>query len=429
MFRFVGYHFDPATFRATFSYQGADGTDFSETIDFAKSDLPINSDLLDRALFLSFILIGTSYYKSHPTPTVELDLPLDEFQAHFFNTVYQEGLSQFAFENHLTRADLAHFSATNNTLPQPLPATNYHGILSLQSGGKDSLLTATLFRDLHPTYLYVSNSGTHPHILDELDGQLQTIRRTVDLPNLRKSSGLNGHVPITYIIQSLALIQAILNHQDTVITSIGREGNEPHAYIDDLPVNHQWSKTWPAELAFAEYIHRYIPPDLNIGSPLRGFSELKIAELFVKNCWERYGHLFSSCNVANYRQNENNETLSWCSNCAKCANTYLLFAPFLPASTLNDLFADQSLFENPRLTDIFKGLLGIDGFMKPFECVGEIDELRKAYEMKGPDYPDLPFAVPASDFDYEKLTPVQPFVEILLSELKNPQVKPHSAED
>lgn len=418
MFRFQSYHFDDTNYHATFSYIGVDGTPFTETVKFVKSTLPLDHDLLDRALFLSFILVGTSYYKSHPTAQVSLDFPIDQLQADFFNQVYQEGLSQFAFENHLTRTELAHFYAQGENQVHPIPLPDYHGILSLQSGGKDSLLTATLFQDLRPTYLYVSSSKYYPQVLDSLNGNLQILQRTIDTQHLQQSAGLNGHVPITYIIQSFALIQAIINHNDTVLTSIGREGNEPHSYIGDLPVNHQWSKTWSAELAFADYVHRYISPDLNIGSPLRGFSELKIAELFANNCWQKYSHHFSSCNVANYRQQENNSKLTWCGDCAKCANTYLLFAPFIPTKELDSLFGGQSLFTKSKLNDIYKGLLGLDGFMKPFECVGEINELRKAYHLKLPTYPNLPFDVPPSDFDYQQITAVQPFIKNLVSRIQ-----------
>lgn len=415
MFKFLSYDFDPETYLATFSYQGNDDIIFQEKIHFCKTNLPLNSELLERALFLCFILIGTSYYKAHPTPSVALDFPLDEFQATFFSTVFQEGLSQFAFENNLTRADLAHFLANATKAPEPIRVTDFHGILSLQSGGKDSLLTATLLQKQKPTYVYVSSSKEYPNVLDELGGELQIIYRELDREHLCETGGLNGHVPITYIVQSIALVQAIINHQNVILTSIGREGNEAHAYVGDLAVNHQWSKTWSAEQLFAKYIQRYISPNLHLGSPLRGFSELKIAELFVKKCWAKYGHKFSSCNVANYRQGKDNSKLGWCGNCAKCANTYLLFAPFLPATELDDIFDGTSLFTNATLTDIFKGLLGIDGFMKPFECVGEIGELRRAYHMKSTDYPNLPFAVPDSDFDYEKISEMQSFAKKLLA--------------
>ena len=416
MFKFKSYYFNPATYLATFEYEGNDGVNFVEKIQFRHSQHQLDAELLDRAMFLSFILIGTSYYKAHPTKKVSLKTPLDEFQAQFFNTVYQEGLSQFAFENQLDRNDLAQFETGSESSPTAIEAQSYSGILSLQSGGKDSLLTATLFQEQNPSYLYISSSDNHPLVLDELGGELQIIKREIDKTALNRTGGLNGHVPITYIVESLALIQAIINHQSTIMTSIGREGNEAHAYIGDLAVNHQWSKTWPAEQLMSEYVKRYISPDLHIGSPLRGFSELKIAELFAKKCWDGYGHRFSSCNVANYRQGTNNRELGWCGNCAKCANTYLLFSPFIERTELDSLYANQSLFIKPDLTGTFKGLLGVDGFMKPFECIGEIDELRQAYELRLPSYPELPFSVPESHFDYQKITEMQPYFQNLLNQ-------------
>lgn len=427
MFTFDKYSFDTDTYTATFSYIGADQIHFTEKIQFAKTALPINHELLERALFLSFILIGTSYYKSHPTTSVNLSHPIDSWQASFFSTVYQDGLSQFAFENQLTRSQLAHFSATSPTAPDTAcDIPDFSGVLSLQSGGKDSLLTATMLQNssLSHSFWYLSSSNHHPVILEQLHAPFQTAVRTLDLSNLRLSGGLNGHVPITYIVQSLALVQAILNHQNTVLTSIGQEGNEPHAIIPatggngngnvepELPVNHQWSKTWPAEQLFAEYVKRYVSPDLHIGSPLRGFSELKIAELFAEQCWSTFGHAFSSCNVANYRQGSDNQELKWCGHCAKCANSYLLFAPFVPKTELDQLFGG-SLFEYPDLIDIFKGLLGVDGHIKPFECIGEVAELRKAYQLKRPEYPALPFAVPESVFNYQAIHSVQGFIKNL----------------
>lgn len=420
MFRFINYDFNYDNYIAHFYYQGPDGTEFTETIEFTKpttSPDDHHQRLLDRALFLSFILIGTSYYKAHPTRTVALDFPLDQFQADFFTRVYQEGLSQYAYENALTREDLAHFTFTEGYTAEPALATTDNGVLSLQSGGKDSLLTATLLTEHNIEYTawYLSSSPHHPAILDQLGAPLLSATRHIDTENLRKTAGLTGHVPITYIVESLALIQAILNHDNIVLTSIGQEGNEPHAMIGDLPVNHQWSKTWPAEQNFAEYVHRYISPDCQAGSPLRGFTELAIAEQFVKKCWDKYGHSFSSCNVANYQQNTNNTNLTWCGKCAKCANSYLLFAPFLPPAELQSVFAGKDLFADPELTDDFKGLLGIGNIIKPFECVGEIPELRLAYQMRQPGYADLPFSVPNSDFDYKALRPTQDFVKNLFN--------------
>jgi len=426
MFKFLNYAFNPQTLVAEFYYQGIDKIIFTEKVAFAKpkSTINYNPELLDRALFLAFVLIGTSYYKSHPTTGVELPQPIDEFQARFFNTVYQEGLSQFAFENQLTRADLAHFVATPNyhtTRPLAYKGT---GMLALQSGGKDSLLTAALLREqginFTPWFIGYGNNN-HPQVIDKVSDQPpQIVKRLIDHTNLQKTAGRNGHVPITYIVMSLALIQAILNDKNTVITSIAQEGNEPHGMVGDLAINHQWSKSWPAEQLFAKYVATYISPDLHIGSPLRKYSELKIAELFVKKCWQNYGDKFSSCNRANYAQGGDSSKLVWCGNCAKCANSYLLFCPFLPAETFTATFASQDLFSNPQLIEIFKGLLGVDGVMKPFECVGTIDELRYAYHHRNQtgagQYHDLPFTVPDSHFDPNALYPAQTYFQELFHE-------------
>lgn len=399
-FKFLSYYFDKNSLTGTFVYQGIDNVIFTEKVTFAPHpeaaqgkkfnvlDDPSLNQTLDNAMFLAFVLIGTSYYKAHPTPFVKLPKAIDAWQAKFFDKVFQEGLSQYAFENGLTRQNLAHFQPTISKVEQAARPYRGDGIISLQSGGKDSLLVATLLLeaniDFIPWYVSSDKEGKHPAVIDEIFPQLinkgaNVVIRELDQVHLKETGGLNGHIPITYINEALAIVQAILNNQDTILTSIGNEGSEPHSYIGDLPVNHQWSKTWEAEQLMAEYVKRYISEDIKIGSPIRKYSELRIAELFVNKCWQKYGYKFSSCNEANYRQGNNNSELAWCGNCAKCANTYLLFSPFLAPQSLQTLFHDVDLFKKPELTETFKGLLGIDNVLKPFECVGSVDELRFAY--------------------------------------------------
>ena len=440
VFRFLSYYFDRSTYTATFVYQGIDNIIFTEKIFFAPKpgtntssfnllDDPGLTQLLDQAMFLAFILIGTSYYKAHPTKNIRLDRPLDDFQARFFSTVFQEGLSQYAFENRLTRDKLATFKPTPGFQNKPAVEYRGQGVLALQSGGKDSLLVAELLNEHNinfvPWYISSSSDRSHPNVIDHLDDgfnhqKASVVYRQIDHLHLQQTGGLNGHVPVTFIVESLALIQAILNNQNVILTSIGREGEEPHAMIGDLPVNHQWSKTWQAEQLMTEYIKRYLSPDLHLGSPIRHLSELRIADPFVQKCWQKYGYSFSSCNEANYKQNNQNSTLKWCGHCAKCANSYLLFCPFIPPQFLQSLFGDKDLFLDQNLIQIFKGLLGVGGEMKPFECVGSVEELRSAYHHRmttppiplpqspgatqttywQPVYANLPFRVPESDFNY-----------------------------
>lgn len=412
-FVFDRYHFDAQTSTAHFYYGFEDGRVFEETIGF-KSNGTYDDVTLQKALFLAFILVGVSYYKLFPSREVVLKKPLDEWQARFFSRVFQEGLGQFAYENELTRADLAQFVSTIQEVIEAVEPYDGTGLLVLQSGGKDSLLVAQLLKEKGVAYTpwYLSSSHSHPAVLDDGGEPLVKAQRHIDIEALKKGiedGGKNGHVPITYIVQSLALIQAILLGKSDVLVSIAHEGEEPHHHIGDLAVTHQWSKTWQAEQDFAEYVKRYISSDIHIGSPLRTYSELSVAEQFVSHAWAQYGHAFSSCNVANYQQGSDNTTLKWCGNCPKCANSYLLFTPFVESGELKSLFNGQDLYAKPSLERTFKGLLAIDGEPKPFECIGEIDELRLAYHMSQTrgGYDALPFDVPDSQFDYATTYPAQ----------------------
>lgn len=413
LFVFESYAFILESLTAKFTYSFDHDVFFTEEVRFGSS-VAYDQRLLDKALFLSFIIAGVSYYKLFPGASIEWRSgEIDAWQSKFLNTVYQEGLGQFAFENGLTRADLAHFVQTIDESPA---ATDYKGagILLLQSGGKDSLFTAAMLKSQGRSFdaFYISSGSTHPHILEEIDADLVVAHRKVDITAIKAAmanGGRNGHVPVTYIVLSFALIQAVLLHKSLVLASIGHEGEEAHTRVGDLAISHQWSKTWQAELLFSEYVNRYLSSDIKVGSPLRKYSELRVAELFVQTNWKQFGHTFSSCNRANYQQGQNNSELKWCGECPKCANAYLLFAPFLKSSELRSIFHGEDLFLKPSLQETFKGLLGIDGAMKPFECVGEVAELRLAYHMaqtRG-GYGKVSFDVPPSDYDYMQQFPYQ----------------------
>jgi UDP-N-acetyl-alpha-D-muramoyl-L-alanyl-L-glutamate epimerase len=413
-FIFKSYQYDGVTKQARFNYQNGPGLTFTETITFKQAKTDYNKAVLERAMFLAFILIGTSYYKTFPSPSVKLEMGgLDEWQVSFFNSVYQEGLSQFAYENNLKRDDLAHFKVTG----RPLPLSDYISSdtkpLVLQSGGKDSLLLAALLKEKGVDFdtWFLQSGPVAPDVLSQT-GNLITATRQIDRENLTKAlklKGLNGHVPVTYIVLSIALLQSVLLGKNTVLAAIGHEGEEPYDYIGDMPVAHQWAKTWAAEQQFNTYIQKYVSQSFQIGSSLRRYSELKIAKLFVEKCWHEYSLSFSSCNIGNYKLGHDNQKLGWCGNCPKCANSFLLFAPFVEPEELSNVFNGENLFKKDSLIDTFKGLLGIGGIDKPFECVGEEAELRKAYELaqnKSSQY-TLPFDVPVADFDYDKEYPAQ----------------------
>ncbi len=424
VFVFERYSFDPVLGQATFEYS-FDGTrQFKEVVTFDTTGMVDHSaPAFEAAMQLAFLLAGVSYYKTFPTRSVSFkDLQLTSGQADFLNHVYLEGLSQFIYENKLGLDAIVRFEASSMQQPEPRVAGG-EGMVCLQSGGKDSLLLASLLDEASASFTpwYVASGMFHPSVLDSLSGPLRTIHRQLDseaLATATRDGGYNGHIPVTFVLTSYAILDALLHGENTVLQAIGHEGAEPHAYVGDLAVNHQWSKTWEAEQLMQRYVSEYIAADIRVGSPLRSMTELKIAELFAAHAWQKYGHSFSSCNVANYGQQHDNTVLTWCGNCPKCANSYLLFAPFVAPDELRSLFGGSDLFAKESLTDDFKGLLGIDNVMKPFECVGEIDELRTAYHMARSRYGEetyrLPFDVPYADFDYNRHMPSQSWASALI---------------
>ena len=408
-FVFEDMAFDMRSLTASLRYSYDSQHTFEEKIIFGGHAENVNEHALQAALKLCFLLAGTSYYKTFAAGNVDTGaLSLDAWQVDFLNKVYSHGLSQFVYENGLTADVLPVFKAGGNT--DSSNAYEGSGILAMQSGGKDSLLTAALLESSHTSYTpwYMLYGEHYPAVIDSLSQRPRTVQRQLDLEALRTAQddgGYSGHVPVTFIVMAFALIDMILHGEKTLLVSIGNEGEEPHAYVGDLPVNHQWANTWQAEQLFAAYVHRYISPDIQVGSPLRHWSELRIAELFAERAWPRFGHSFSSCNLANYKQGSDNRQLKWDGTCPKCANTFLLFAPFIEPRELADVIGGN-LLQKTELTETFKGLLGIDGVTKPLECVGETGELRLAYHMArekwGARMYTLPFEVPPSDFDYRE---------------------------
>lgn len=414
-FIFEKYSFDKTTATASFEYSFDHRRRFIEKIVFEKTT-GFDAAVLEKVVWLAYLLAGTSYYKCFPTRDISFgDYPVTPLDVELLDAVYRDGLSQFVFENHLTPDMLPEFHATTHDI-EPI-SYDRRGTLVLQSGGKDSLLLAELLKNNshHFETVYMSSGDSYPHVIYDIQQRPpRLMRRIIDreaLTTAKADDALNGHVPVTFIAYAYALIDAVLHREHMVLAAVGREGGEAHEFIGDFAINHQWSKTWEAEQLLARYVSNRIAPELSVGSPLRAYSELRIAELFVQHAWAKYGHSFSSCNLANYAQGQSNDKLKWCGECPKCANSFLLFAPFVEPHELASLFAGENLFEKPSLADTFKGLLGIDGVMKPFECVGETGELRLAYQMAreryGSDIYSLPFAVPESNFDYRAPGPAQ----------------------
>ncbi len=419
-FIFENYSFDHKTLSLTLRYS-FDGTrEFTETIQFYSAEKNIDLTVLDKVCEYIFLVAGTSYYKLFPSVSLDLgEITLTSEQAQLLTKLYQGGLSQYAYENELDPTILPIFTSTSQTATPT--AYDCNGTLLMQSGGKDSLLSAELLLSAGHEYtmFHVSTTGKFPAFLEEITQPLVVAKRTIDIAALKQGladGGLNGHIPFSALFAGFALLQAVLLNKNIAVASIETSAEEPNLMIGDFEVNHQYSKKYEIEQAIQRYIHTTISPDLNYGSVLRPFNEAKIGQLFSSFAWGKYRKKFSSCNLANYKQGEDDGQLTWCGSCPKCANSFLLFAAYVPEEELLEIFSGKNLLAASDMKETYRQLLGLSD-IKPMECVGTIEEMRYLYHqaLKRNSAYDLGFDVPAAkNFELDELEAHQALFDELL---------------
>jgi hypothetical protein len=171
-----------------------------------------------------------------------------------------------------------------------------------------------------------------------------------------------------------SLLIASLSGRTDIILSNESSANE--ATVPGTNINHQYSKSIEFEFDFREYTRMYISEDLNYFSLLRPLSELQIGGLFSE--MEEFHLSFKSCNVGS-RQNV------WCCHCPKCLFTFIILSPFIEPEKLVTIFG-KNLFEDESLSGILEQLSGQQE-VKPFECIGTVDEVNVALDLATEKYP------------------------------------------
>lgn len=407
-FVFSSYRFDKTSKQAVFTYSLDNEIQFEEryTFDFTFADY--DKAALDRALQNLFFMAGISYYKMYLPPEITIESgQLNTEDAKFFREVYQKGLGEFFYTNQLDpRTEISFIANTEEGTAVPVRENTPHGQLIALGGGKDSLVSVEFLRDL-------------PHAATWSLGhrqQLEPLVRKVGLPHmwvdrqldkkiaeLNQKNALNGHIPISAIFACVGTVVAILSGRSDVVVSNEYSANEPNFTYQDVPINHQYSKSQDFEEQYQNLLKRHFDTAQHYYSFLRPLSDLHIAELFVKRGFlHKYQDVFSSCNRA---FTQHGDHMFWCGECPKCAFTFLALSPFAEIETLESLF-EKNLFADPQLEQTYRELLGIQGD-KPLECVGEIKEAQSALKMAQENHPELKkyeISLP-KDYDYRQLMP------------------------
>lgn len=191
------------------------------------------------------------------------------------------------------------------------------------------------------------------------------VTRIID-PKLMEWNALgyyNGHVPITAMISFLLVAYADLTSAKYIVFSNESSANTGNTSIDDIDINHQYSKSLEFENDFRDYIRSCLSAQCEYFSLLRDMSEYAIVREFAT--LEKYHEAFTSCN-RNFSITKS-ANKRWCLECPKCAFVYSLFHPLLSQDKRLQIFGGD-MYEDESKYGLFLELLGEEGF-KPFECV------------------------------------------------------------
>ncbi len=411
-FHYVGHRLDhrlPGRVRLVCHY-ALDDLPFTEQITFLRPEgtsapwpaVEPDDPALHRAAHLLFLLAGISYYKAAAPPVVEVPDPgLTPAERRLLEAFYLDGLGEYAFRNDLDLAGLRIVAPHRAPAAPPSPGVDTGAPLGRPlipfGGGLDSIVTVEGIRPRvdDPALFVVAREG-------DRFAAIETALAVADLPVIRAERLLdpkvlrsrelgyrNGHVPVTGVISAIAVTAALLDGRDAVVMSNEWSASSGNAERNGRVVNHQWSKSLAFEDLFRAALAEAIPAPASAGSGgvpggaaveyyswLRPFSELWVANRFLP--LERYHLSFRSCNRA-FHIDPAHRLDHWCGRCDKCAFIDLILSPFLPRERLEAVFTvGPEPLANTELTTQFRALLGLSGDIKPFECVGDVDECRVA---------------------------------------------------
>src|SRR5690606_21397959 len=180
-------------------------------------------------------------------------------------------------------------------------------------GRRESLVSTEALRgrSVHHTVSWIGGSQLIRACAERTGLPTLNIQRQLaaELFEYNRQGAYNGHIPVTAINSAILALAAVVLGVDQVVFSNERSASYGSLIEGTGEVNHQWSKGWAFEQAFAGYLGRHVAADLGYYSLLRPLSELAVARQFARS--DRYDAWFSSCN-RNFHLLGERPTSRWC---------------------------------------------------------------------------------------------------------------------
>ncbi len=363
-----------------FSFDGLVSFHPVTEIEISNLDLinDFNSDMGKDIIFSLGMVEAVSYWKSCCSPVFEVKCGyLDEKEIEWWKKLYFGGLGEFFYRNEI-ETDFNSFMTIKCTVSQTekkYTEFNSRGYnLIPVGGGKDSDVTISLLKEEKDNNFFFTVNDQPARTEGILaagydENRVVKTYRTIDkeLLSLNAKGHLNGHTPFSAIVAFLSLYCAYLIGAENIILSNEASANEGN--IKGVNVNHQYSKSYEFEQDFNKYNFERFGINVKYFSILRCFNELQIAKQF--SGYKYYHHVFRSCNAGSKKN-------IWCCKCPKCLFVYIILSPFNKPDEVKKIFGTNML-NDENMKDYFDGLAGFSD-VKPFECIGTIEEVSAAIE-------------------------------------------------
>ncbi|TAN05755.1 MAG: endonuclease domain-containing protein [Rhodanobacteraceae bacterium] len=381
VFRFVRCTCVRGDAELVYAFDG--GPELIERIHFpAAPALPAARRLaFNAALRWLHLVAGISYFKAGIPPCIEVEPgALDGATADLLDDLYLNGLGEFAYRNGVELRGRIAFprAVARQSEPVSRALDLPRRVLVPIGGGKDSLVVAEALKSIGAaaTAAWVGASPLIAAVAARTGLPTLNIGRELSptLFEYNRMGAWNGHIPVTAINSALLVCAAILYGFDAVAFANERSASAATLEYAGRAVNHQWSKGWAFEQAFAGWVRSHVGADLDYFSLLRRCSELAVTRAFART-GTAYFDVFSSCN-RNFKLLGPKPVDRWCGHCPKCHFVFLALAPFLPKPRLLQIFG-RNLLDDETQAAGFDALIEYHEH-KPFECVGEASEARAA---------------------------------------------------
>lgn len=346
---------------------------FVETVSFGQ---PVIVDtVLESIVNLLGVALGLSYYKMFAGKPYVIECPLTVESVSYVESLVTYGLAEFAYVNRLdglvknvvTVSEKAPTVSIMGEVREGLPLVSI-------GGGKDSIVSVEALRSAGLDFYCFTVNASKPHFdtVSITGKEHYNVLRVCDskLFSFIEAGALAGHVPVTAFNSLIGVVESYLVNGGVVLLS-----NELSADVETLvwggeKVNHQWAKSYEAEVLLNKALASVTGYSYNVVSILKPYMEIDIAKAYANNC-EAYDSVVVSCNKA-YRIGK--ETGRWCGACDKCRFVGLMFAPFMSKDKLYSIVGFEMFSGNVQ---DYMSL--VNGFDKPFECVGDVAEAREAF--------------------------------------------------